>query len=113
MVAKRQNIIQLPSEQLDFKMVERVSKMIPALNAFKPRIQLINKLLGMSLLATVGNKSANAFWIGEGESLRTVVGRDGFDPKSMFYVFFKQQVSLIWVMLKKGTPYERLFWSIL
>ena len=37
----------------------------------------------------VGHKSANASWVDEGESSKTVVRRDRFEPKSMFYVFLK------------------------
>ena len=40
-------------------------------------------------LRQVGHKLVNAGWVGEGESPRTVIRRDRFGPKSMFYVFFK------------------------
>ena len=40
-------------------------------------------------LRQVRHKSINDRWVGEGESLRTVVKRDRYEPKSMFYVFFK------------------------
>ena len=39
------------------------------------------------LFATSWTHSANASWVGEGP--RTVVRRDRFEPKSLFYVFFK------------------------
>jgi len=39
-------------------------------------------------LRQVGHKLANASWAGEGESPR-VVRRDRFEPKNMFYIFFK------------------------
>ena len=45
-------------------------------------------LLGMSR-GFICDKSANASWVDEGESPRTIVRRDMFEPKSMFYVFFK------------------------
>ncbi|XP_004206904.1 histone-lysine N-methyltransferase SETMAR-like [Hydra vulgaris] len=40
-------------------------------------------------LRQVGHKSAYASWVGEGESPRTIVRCDRFQPKSMFYIFFK------------------------
>ncbi|XP_065657983.1 histone-lysine N-methyltransferase SETMAR-like [Hydra vulgaris] len=40
-------------------------------------------------LIQVGHKSANASWVGEGESPRTIVRCDRFQPKNMFYIFFK------------------------
>ena len=40
-------------------------------------------------LRTVGHTSANASWVGEDESPRTVIRRDRFEPNIMFYVFFK------------------------
>ena len=40
-------------------------------------------------LRQVGHKSGNASWVGKGESPRTVVRRDSFEPKRKFYIFFK------------------------
>ena len=37
----------------------------------------------------IGRKSANASWIGEGETPRTVVRRSQFEPKTMISVFFR------------------------
>ena len=39
---------------------------------------------GWFYLRQVGHKSANTKWVGEGESPRTVVRRDRFEPKSIF-----------------------------
>ncbi|XP_065662665.1 histone-lysine N-methyltransferase SETMAR-like [Hydra vulgaris] len=40
-------------------------------------------------LRQVRHKSANASWVGEGESPRTIVRCDRFQPKNMLYIFFK------------------------
>ena len=37
----------------------------------------------------IGRKQSNASWIGEGDSPRTVVQRDRFEPKTMFAIFFR------------------------
>ena len=40
-------------------------------------------------LRQVEHKQANASWVVEGESQRTVVRSDSFEAESMFYVFLK------------------------
>jgi histone-lysine N-methyltransferase SETMAR len=40
-------------------------------------------------LRQIGHKSSNASWVAEGESPRTVVRRDRYEPKSMYSIFFK------------------------
>ena len=52
----------------------------------------------------VGHKSADASWVGEGESQRTVVRRDRFEPKSMVNVFFKKQGVVHFGYVEKVTP---------
>ena len=52
----------------------------------------------------VEHKSANASWVGEGESPRPVVRRDRFEPKSMLYVFFKTTDIVYLGYVEKGTP---------
>lgn len=37
----------------------------------------------------IGHKQSNASWIGEGDSPRTVVQRNRFEPKTMFTIFFR------------------------
>ena len=51
----------------------------------------------------VGHKSANASWVGEGESPRIVVRHDMFEPKSMFYVFFKTTGVVHLGIVEKGS----------
>ena len=38
----------------------------------------------------IGHKQANASWVGEGESPRTIVGRDRFEPKTMVSILFRR-----------------------
>lgn len=37
----------------------------------------------------IGKKSSNACWIGEGETPKTVVRRNRFEPKTLFSIFFR------------------------
>jgi histone-lysine N-methyltransferase SETMAR len=37
----------------------------------------------------IGTKQSNSSWVAEGESPRTVVKRNQFEPKTMFSIFFK------------------------
>ena len=38
----------------------------------------------------IGRKQANASWVGEGESPRTIVRRDRFEPKTMVIILFRR-----------------------
>lgn len=38
---------------------------------------------------SIGRKTSNASWIGEGEPPRTVVRRDKYEPKTMYIIFFR------------------------
>ena len=38
----------------------------------------------------IGRKQANASWVGEGESPRTIVRRDRFEPKTMVCILFRR-----------------------
>jgi len=40
-------------------------------------------------LRQIGHKSSNKSWVGEGESPRSMVKRNRFEPKHMFSIFFK------------------------
>ena len=40
-------------------------------------------------LRQIKHKSSNKSWVGEGESPRTVVRKDRFEPKHMFSIFFR------------------------
>ncbi|XP_065642595.1 histone-lysine N-methyltransferase SETMAR-like [Hydra vulgaris] len=53
-------------------------------------------------LRQVGHKSANASWVGEGESPRTIVRCDRFQPKNMFYIFFKTTGVVHFGYVEKG-----------
>ena len=44
----------------------------------------------MVLLETNRSKQANASWVGEGESQRTIVRRDRFEPKTMVCILFRR-----------------------
>ena len=39
----------------------------------------------------IGRKQSNAYWVAEGESPRTVVRQERFEPKTIFSIFFKIQ----------------------
>ena len=54
-------------------------------------------------LRQIGPKSSNACWIGEGEFPKIVVKRDRFEPKNMFYIFFKTSGAVHVSYLEKGT----------
>lgn len=61
-------------------------------------------------LRQVGRKQSNASWIKKGESPRTVVRRNRYEPKVMFSIFFKSTGPVLVHAVGKGDTIDRYYY---
>ena len=53
-------------------------------------------------LRAIGSKQSNKSWVAQGESARTIVKRNQFEPKTMLTVFFRSTGVIFADCMKKG-----------
>ena len=58
----------------------------------------------------IEKRAMNSSWVAEGETPRTVVKRDRFEPKSMFAIFFKSTGALVVRCVNKGETVDNEFY---
>jgi transposase len=58
----------------------------------------------------IHRKATNASWVGEGESLTTVVRRSKFEPKTLFSIFFKSNSPILIHAVNKGKTIDHNYY---